>query len=64
MSQRVRTVIETLVRAVEIYIDEAFADLAGMTGDLEHLGRRIRAQVLRSTDIPVGVGIAGTKTLS
>lgn len=35
-----------------------------MTGDLEHLGRRIRAQVLRSTGIPVGIGIAGTKTLS
>lgn len=65
MSQRVMTVIESLVPAVEIYsIDEAFADLTGMTGDLEHLGRRIRAQVLRSTGIPVGVGIAGTKTLS
>ncbi|QQD55341.1 translesion error-prone DNA polymerase V subunit UmuC [Pseudomonas fluorescens BBc6R8] len=65
MSQRVMTVIESQVPAVEIYsIDEAFADLTGMTGDLEHLGRRIRAQVLRSTGIPVGVGIAGTKTLS
>jgi DNA polymerase V len=45
-------------------IDEAFADLAGMPGDLEHLGRDIRARVLKHTGIPVGVGIAGTKTLA
>ncbi len=32
--------------------------------DLDQLGRRIRAQVLRCTGIPVGVGIAGTKTLA
>ncbi|KIH80561.1 translesion error-prone DNA polymerase V subunit UmuC [Pseudomonas batumici] len=65
MSQRVMTVIESMVPALEVYsIDEAFAELTGMTEDLEHLGRRIRAQVLRSTGIPVGVGIAGTKTLS
>ncbi len=65
MSQRVMTVIESMVPALEVYsIDEAFAELTGMTEDLELLGRRIRAQVLRSTGIPVGVGIAGTKTLS
>lgn len=34
-----------------------------MLGDLDVLGRRIRAQVYRSTGIPVGVGIAGTKAL-
>ncbi|QKZ04248.1 translesion error-prone DNA polymerase V subunit UmuC [Pseudomonas eucalypticola] len=65
MSERVMTVIESLVPQVEIYsIDEAFADLSGVPGDLEQLGRQIRAQVYRSTGIPVGVGIAGTKTLS
>ncbi|MGY2222433.1 translesion error-prone DNA polymerase V subunit UmuC [Pseudomonas gingeri] len=65
MSQRVMTVIESMVPALEVYsIDEAFAELTGMTENLEVLGRRIRAQVLRSTGIPVGVGIAGTKTLS
>ncbi|NWD71177.1 translesion error-prone DNA polymerase V subunit UmuC [Pseudomonas gingeri] len=65
MSQRVMTVIESMVPAVEVYsIDEAFAELTGMTENLEQLGRRIRAQVLRCTGIPVGVGIAGTKTLS
>ncbi|WP_287815288.1 Y-family DNA polymerase, partial [Pseudomonas sp.] len=65
MSERVMTVIESLVPQVEIYsIDEAFADFSGVPGDLEQLGRQIRAQVYRSTGIPVGVGIAGTKTLS
>jgi DNA polymerase V len=65
MSERVMTVIESIVPAVEVYsIDEAFADLTGVPGDLEALGRRIRAQVYKSTGIPVGVGIAGTKTLS
>lgn len=65
LSQRVMTVIESLVPAVEIYsIDEAFCDLAGMTVPLEPLGRQIRAKVQRFTGIPVGVGIAGTKTLA
>lgn len=65
MSQRVMSVIESMVPAVEVYsIDEAFADLTGMPESLDALGRRIRVQVLRSTGIPVGVGIAGTKTLS
>ena len=59
------TVIESMVPAVKVYsLDEAFTALTGMTENLEQLGRRIRAQVLRCTGIPVGVGIAGTKTLS
>ncbi|MBC3336687.1 translesion error-prone DNA polymerase V subunit UmuC [Pseudomonas proteolytica] len=64
VSERVMTVIESMVPAVEIYsIDEAFADLTGIDG-LDALGRNIRAQVLRGTGIPVGVGIATTKTLA
>ena len=64
MSERVMTLIESLVPAVEVYsIDEAFVDLTGI-GDLDTLGRRIRSQVLRCTGIPVGVGIAHTKTLA
>ena len=64
MSERVMTVIESLVPAVEVYsIDEAFADLTGVA-ELDALGRQIRSQVLRSTGIPVGVGIAHTKTLA
>ncbi|MFJ4065990.1 Y-family DNA polymerase [Pseudomonas sp. NPDC089996] len=65
MSQRVMTVIEGMVPALEVYsIDEAFADLAGMPGDLDRLGRDIRARVLKHTGIPVGVGIGATKTLA
>ncbi|WP_150570759.1 Y-family DNA polymerase [Pseudomonas fluorescens] len=65
MSQRVMTVIEGMVPATEVYsIDEAFADLSGVPGDLEQLGRDIRERVLKHTGIPVGVGIAGTKTLA
>jgi len=44
-------------------IDEAFTDLTGVP-DIESLGRRIRAGVLRCTGIPVGVDIASTKTLA
>lgn len=64
MSERVMSVIESLVPAVEVYsIDEAFADLSGMP-DPEQLGRTIRREVLQRTGIPVGVGIASTKTLA
>jgi DNA polymerase V len=64
MSERVMTLIESMVPAVEVYsIDEAFVDLTGINY-LDTLGRKIRSQVLRCTGIPVGVGIARTKTLA
>ncbi len=64
ISERVMTIIESMVPAVEVYsIDEAFADLTGIQR-LDLLGRHIRSQVLRCTGIPVGVGIAPTKTLA
>jgi DNA polymerase V len=50
---------------LEVYsIDEAFADLTGMHQDLDALGRDIREKVYQRTGIPVGVCIAGTKTLA
>jgi DNA polymerase V len=65
MSERVMTIIESMVPAVEVYsIDEAFADLTGIPGDLTTFGRTIRAAVYKGTGIPVGVGIAPTKTLA
>jgi len=65
LSERVMTIIESMVPAVEIYsIDEAFADLTGIPGDLTAFGRTIRAAVHKCTGIPVGVGIAHTKTLA
>src|SRR5690606_14237215 len=61
---RVMAVIESLVPALEVYsIDEAFADLSGIA-DVDRLGRTIRREVLQRTGIPVGVGIAPTKTLA
>lgn len=65
ISERVMTVIESMVPDSETYsIDEKFADLTGIPGDLTLFGRKIRARVLRETGIPVGVGIAHTKTLA
>jgi DNA polymerase V len=49
MSERVMTLIKSIVPAVEVYsIDEAFVDLTGIN-DVDSLGRRIRSQVLRCT---------------
>jgi DNA polymerase V len=65
MSERVMTLIESMVPASEVYsIDEAFVDLTGVPGDLDALGREIRSKVYRCTGIPIGVGIARTKTLA
>lgn len=65
MSERVMSIIEAMVPTVEVYsIDEAFADLTGIPGDLTTFGRTIRAAVYKGTGIPVGVGIAPTKTLA
>ncbi|NBB11840.1 translesion error-prone DNA polymerase V subunit UmuC [Pseudomonas sp. SLFW] len=65
MSERVMTVIESMVPALEVYsIDEAFADLTGIPGDLTGFGREIRSMIYQRTGIPVGVGIARTKTLA
>ena len=47
MSERVMALIESMVPAAEVYsIDECFADLSGIQGDLTQLGRQIRAKVL------------------
>ncbi|MEE4179021.1 MULTISPECIES: translesion error-prone DNA polymerase V subunit UmuC [Pseudomonas syringae group] len=65
MSERVMSIIESMVPASEVYsIDEAFADLTGVPGDLTAFGRHIRATIFKCTGIPVGVGIGPTKTLS
>lgn len=65
MSERVMSIIESMVPAAEVYsIDECFADLTGVQGSLTQFGRDVRAKVLQRTGIPVGVGIARTKTLA
>jgi len=65
MSERVMSLIEAMVPAAEVYsIDESFADLTGIPGNLTQFGRDMRTKILRCTGIPVGVGITKTKTLA
>ncbi|MBZ7529835.1 Y-family DNA polymerase [Klebsiella variicola] len=67
MSNRVMTKLEEMCPRVEIYsIDEAFCDLTGVRNCrvLEEFGRELKDTVYRNTRLPVGVGIAQTKTLA
>lgn len=65
MSERVMSLIESMVPDTEVYsIDECFADLSGIQENLTQFGRKLRARIFQCTGIPVGVGIAGTKTLA
>lgn len=66
MSARVQQVLEELSTQVEPYsIDEMFVHLDGFEADqlLAH-GRELHRQVRRFTGIPVGVGVAPTRTLA
>ena len=65
MSERVMSLLEARLPAIEIYsIDEAFADLTGLNQCPEALARSIQIEVKRKTGIPLGIGIAPTKTLA
>lgn len=65
MSERVMTILESTVDSSERYsIDEIWLSMGDMPGNLEAFGRDLRSRVLRCTSIPVGVGIAFTKTLA
>lgn len=65
MSDRIASIIQRHVPVMERYsIDEIFADLTGVEGDLTELGRGIRSQVDSWTRIPSCVGIGPTKTLA
>jgi len=64
MSQRVMDTLREYSPAIEVYsIDEIFLGLAGMR-DLATIGADMKDRVWRDTRIPVGVGIAATKTLA
>lgn len=64
LSARVMSVLEDLAPRVEVYsIDEAFLDLTGVA-EPAALCRKIRAQVVQYTGIPVSIGLARTKTLA
>lgn len=65
LSDRVMKTLADIVPEIEVYsIDEAFLHLNETHTDLETLGHTIRNRVKQYTGIPVGVGIAPTKTLA
>lgn len=65
MSNRVMQVLADMAPAAQQYsIDECFLDITGMTDDLDTFGQAVRARVKQWTGIPVGIGIAETKTLA
>ncbi|MBY0281034.1 MAG: Y-family DNA polymerase, partial [Alphaproteobacteria bacterium] len=65
LSTRVMSVLKTFVPNMEIYsVDEAFLDCRGLNEDLESFSGCIQTTVKQWTGIPVGVGIAPTKTLA
>ncbi len=65
ISNRVMTIISSMVPAVEIYsIDEAWADLTGIQENLAMFGTAIRSRLLQWVGMPTGVGISTTKTLA
>ncbi|TMM30033.1 Y-family DNA polymerase [Polaribacter aestuariivivens] len=66
MSQRVMDTLREFSPIVEEYsIDESFVDLSHYAIDeLDEIAHRIKERVHKNTGIPVGVGVAKTKSLS
>jgi len=66
MQRRLVSIYRTYAEDVEVYsIDEAFLQLGPLAEDqLLGWGRRLRDQARRWTGIPVGIGIARSKTLA
>ena len=65
VSNKVMRCIHSQVPDLEQYsIDEAWADLTGLQGDLAAIGKAIKERVWSECAMPVGVGIGHTKTLA
>lgn len=66
MSQRVMSLIESSWPAVEIYsVDEAFLDLRSLPEQQhESFCVNLQKHILKSTGIPVSIGVGKTKTLA
>ncbi len=65
ISQRVMNTLKDYSPEVEVYsIDEMFLQLDGIACDLGVYGRDIKQRLWRDIRMPVGVGIAPTKTLA
>jgi len=65
ISNRVMTTLQQFSPHVEVYsIDEMFLSLDGLHGDLKELGKNMRQRIWKDVRIPVGVGVAPSKTLA
>lgn len=65
LSDRVMTTLQAFSPRIEVYsIDEMFLDMAGMPGDLKGTGHAIKARLWDHVRMPVGVGMAPSKTLA
>ncbi len=65
ISNQVMATLREFSPHVEQYsIDEMFLDLKGMKQDMEAYGREIRKTIWQQVRMPVGVGIAPSKTLT
>ncbi len=65
ISHRIMTTLQGFSADVEVYsIDEMFLQLEGMSGDLKSYGQVIKRRIWQDIRMPVGVGIAPTKTLA
>lgn len=65
MSDRVMNSLQSFTPEVEIYsIDEAFLGLQETQKGFDYIGKEIQEKIFKWTNIPVGVGIAETKTLA
>ena len=65
MSKRMMNRAEQHAPRQEIYgIDECFLDYDGVRGDLVAIGRALRGQVLRWTELPTSIGFGPLKTLA
>lgn len=65
ISRRVMHTLKTYSPEIEVYsIDEMFLSLAGISADYNTYGQEMKTCLWRHARIPVGVGIAPTKTLA
>lgn len=65
LSNRVMTTLRSFSPRIEVYsIDEMFLEMDGLQQDLSACGQQIKDTLWQHTRIPVGVGMATTKTLA
>lgn len=66
ISRRITALLATVTPRIEVYsVDESFLDLSELPIiDYEAWGRTVRSLILKSTGIPISIGIAPTKTLA